>query len=96
MGNPNSIGARAFVVRQDGSTQMHEIRAGGSYLSQSTGAIFLYASEQNPVNSIQIKWPTGEVADIGKSELSDVGELSIDVSDYAGDWKDESLEVLGD
>ena len=81
-GNPTSVGARAAVMRQDGSIQMHEIRAGGSYLSQSVGAIFLYASKQNPITSITVQWPTGEVAEINDSELEEPGELSIDI----GDW----------
>lgn len=81
-GNPTSVGARAMVVRKNGSNQMHEIRAGGSYLSQSVGAIFLYASEQNPITSITVRWPTGEVAEINSSEFEEHGELSIDIGDY--------------
>ena len=35
-GNAASIGARVLVTRLDGSKQLHEVRAGGSYLSQSS------------------------------------------------------------
>ena len=71
-----------MVMHKNGSNQMHEIRAGGSYLSQSVGAIFLYASEQNPITSITVRWPTGEVAEINSSEFEEHGELSIDIGDY--------------
>ena len=81
-GNPTSVGARAMVTRQAGSEQLHEIRAGGSYLSQSVGAAFLYASDQNPITSIKVLWPTGEVGKIDGDQLKATGELSIDI----GDW----------
>lgn len=90
-GNAGSIGAQATVTRQDGSKQLHEVRAGGSYLSQSSGAIFLYASEANPIKKIEVRWPTGEVGTIEEGELEEVGEISID----AGDWA-ELPESLGD
>jgi len=82
-GNSLSVGASVVVTFEDGKKQRHEVRAGGSYLSQSTSAIFLYANKE--LASLEVKWPTGETAVLegaALDELDETGDISIDVTDY--------------
>jgi hypothetical protein len=81
-GNPNSIGATVVVKLKTERLIKHEVRAGGSYLSQSTNAIFLYGAHREKIVSLQIDWPTGESATIDAAELFDSEELQIDIADW--------------
>ena len=59
-GNPTGVGARVRVELTDGSTQTDEVRAGGSYLSQSSSGLFFGISSGNKVRNIKVRWPDGE------------------------------------
>ena len=80
-GNTRSIGATVIVTLEDGTKQRHEVHLGGSYLSQSTNAIFLYTDK---LASLEVTWPTGEKAVLGRSEIDALGdgEIEIDVASY--------------
>ncbi len=59
-GNPTAIGARVQIKTNASSPiQEFEIRAGGSYLSQSSPKLFCVAKNKAPIHSIQIRWPDG-------------------------------------
>ena len=59
-GNPTGVGARVRVELTDGSSQTDEVRAGGSYLSQSSSGLFFGLSVGNKIKNIQVRWPDGE------------------------------------
>ena len=84
-GNSSSVGAMVVATYENGKKQLHEVRAGGSYLSQSTSAIVLYPSAENPLTAVQVGWPTGEKVTLDASqlkELDDGGDIAIDVADF--------------
>jgi hypothetical protein len=58
----NHIGAKVSVNFSDGSIQLHEVSAGGGYLSQSAPVVFIgEGTSQRKVNSIHIRWPDGSI-----------------------------------
>ena len=58
----NHIGAKVSVIFSDGSIQLHEISAGGGYLSQSAPVVFIgEGNSQRKVKSIHIRWPDGSI-----------------------------------
>ena len=67
-GNQNAVGASILVSRK-GDKQRHEIRAGGSYLSQSANQIYLYPGDENPIQTIDITWPSGKRTTLSSNEF---------------------------
>ena len=59
-GNPTGVGSKVSVELTDGSSQTDEVRAGGSYLSQSSSGLFFGLSAGNKVKNIKVRWPDGE------------------------------------
>ena len=58
----NYIGAKVSVNFSDGSIQLHEVSAGGGYLSQSAPVVFIgEGTSQRKVKSIHIRWPDGSI-----------------------------------
>ena len=56
----NHIGAKVSVNFSDNSIQLHEVSAGGGYLSQSAPVVFVgEGTSQRKVKSIHIRWPDG-------------------------------------
>ncbi|QEG23703.1 FG-GAP-like repeat-containing protein [Mariniblastus fucicola] len=91
-GNSRSIGAQVTVTFGDGKIQRHEVRAGGSYLSQSASEIVVYASDENPISTIRVAWPTGEIVELGKEDLANDGEITIDITDATSGQSDDSAK----
>ena len=58
-GNPTAVGARVQVDLTDGSSQADEVRAGGSYLSQSSASLFFGLGTEGTVEQILVRWPDG-------------------------------------
>ena len=57
--NPQAIGARVIMTRQDGTQQVREVTAGSGYLSQSTASLYFgLGTEQGP-KQIDVLWPDG-------------------------------------
>lgn len=57
--NPQAIGARVIMTRQDGPQQVREVTAGSGYLSQSTASLYFgLGTEQGP-KQIDVLWPNG-------------------------------------
>ncbi|MEY4672528.1 MAG: hypothetical protein RL148_312 [Planctomycetota bacterium] len=54
-GNPTAVGARVTARWPDGATSTQELRAGGSWLSQSTAALWFAASPA----TLTVRWPDG-------------------------------------
>lgn len=50
-------GSRLAIQRSDGSRQVLHLHGGGSYLSQSTAALF--AASGDGLESIEVRWPDG-------------------------------------
>jgi hypothetical protein len=58
----NHIGAKVIVNYSDDSIQLHEVSAGGGYLSQSAPVIFIgKGTSKKKVKSIHIRWPDGVI-----------------------------------
>ena len=56
----NHIGTKVSVIFSDGSIQLHEVSAGGGYLSQSAPVVFIgKGNSERKVESIKIRWPDG-------------------------------------
>jgi hypothetical protein len=58
-GNPTAVGARLTLQLTDGSTQTAEVFAGSGYYSQSSPAVFFGYPDNNPPQSLRIRWPSG-------------------------------------
>jgi len=59
-GNPTAVGAKVYLLRDDGSRQSAEVHAGSGYLSQSTPTLFFSTSEKNKATEWLIRWPDGK------------------------------------
>ncbi len=62
-GNPAAVGAMVRLELADGSIQTDEVRAGGSYISQSSPELFFGLVEGVKVKNIRISWPDGVESD---------------------------------
>jgi len=58
LSNRDAVGARVDLERSDGHTIMQEIKAGGSYQSTSTKALF-FGLADSEASSLTIRWPSG-------------------------------------
>lgn len=58
--NRDAVGARVIVKRTDGRQLVQEVKAGGSYQSASTKALF-FGLQYSEVEQIIINWPSGQV-----------------------------------
>ena len=58
--NSAAIGSQLNIDFVDGTQRLYEIRAGGSYLSQSTPTVLLPGKSVNDVKSVRVLWPNGE------------------------------------
>ena len=75
-GNPTCIGTRVTVEFENGSKQTAEVRAGGSYLSQSYGPLIFTAGNRS-VKGLRINWPNGQRSSIPFTESK--GEFEIEM-----------------
>ena len=62
--NRMAIGARV-TVRSGDLVQISEVRAGGSYISQNDPRLHFGLGQQDKINQVEIRWPSG------KSEVLD-------------------------
>ncbi len=60
-GNLDAVGARVTVQLSDGSWRIGEVRAGDSYLSQSSSALF-FGTGREKVNLLMVRWPDGSTS----------------------------------
>ena len=65
----NYIGSKIWVYFRDSSVQLHEVFAGGGYLSQSAPVIFI--GNKKNIKKIIIQWPDGS-----KNEIDDYKRMS--------------------
>ena len=66
----NHIGAKVSVIFSDDSVQLHEVSAGGGYLSQSAPVVFIgKGANQHKVKSIHIRWPDGSIEKLKVDEF---------------------------
>ena len=63
------IGSKIWLHFTDGSVQLHELYAGGGYLSQSAPIIFI--SDNSSIEKIVVQWPDGI-----KNEISDYKNMN--------------------
>ena len=63
-GNLTAIGARLEIATDQGRTLIREVRAGGSYLAQSTARQFVALPTGEFVESITVRGPRGESAEV--------------------------------
>jgi len=61
--NRDAIGARVELERTDGHIIMQEVKAGGSYQSTSTKALF-FGLGNSEAESLIIRWPSGHIQTI--------------------------------
>ncbi len=62
--NRSAVGARV-TVRAGGRTLIKEVKAGVSFLSQGGLELIFGLGEAAGAENVQIRWPTGEVLDLG-------------------------------
>lgn len=74
-GNLDAIGAQVTVTLADGSKQIREVTAGGSYLTQASPSLF-FGSGAQKITKISVRWPGG------KTSVHDVpaGQKSMTIS----------------
>ena len=66
----NHIGSKVSVIFSDGSIQLHEVSAGGGYLSQSAPVVFIgKGNSQRKVKKIHIQWPDGLIKEFKVDEF---------------------------
>ncbi len=58
-GNPTAVGARVTATWPDGRTCVQDVRAGGSWLSQSSSALWFAAGAAR----LTVRWPGGAVTE---------------------------------
>jgi hypothetical protein len=68
-GNVSAIGARVLVELHDGTQQLHEVHAGGGYLSQHAAPITVGLPNQQEISGVTVTWPTTQVTT--RHELAD-------------------------
>ena len=61
-GNPSGIGAKIIARYRDGSIQSVEMTAGSGYYSQPSAAGFFGSPNSNPLQSLEVRWPSGTVS----------------------------------
>jgi hypothetical protein len=57
--NPDAVGSRITAHYADGSVQSAEVTAGSGYYSQSSATCFFGSPDENPLQSIEVRWPSG-------------------------------------
>ncbi|MBT3217354.1 MAG: hypothetical protein HOD97_07090 [Candidatus Marinimicrobia bacterium] len=68
--NHNYVGAKIWVDFSDETIQLHEISAGGGYLSQSAPIVFIGGNNnQRKVDRIRIRWSDGFLKEFKMNEL---------------------------
>lgn len=75
-GNPTAVGARVTLVCGDGTEQVAEISAGGSYLSQSPAVVFFNVPSGQEVKELQVRWPDGRETTHGVSSTEGTLEIA--------------------
>jgi hypothetical protein len=66
--NRLAIGARVKIIAA-GTTQMEEVRSGGSYLSQNDLRLHFGLGRATRIDSLEIRWPSGLVEQIPTGNL---------------------------
>ncbi|MCB1277563.1 VCBS repeat-containing protein [Prosthecobacter sp.] len=61
-GNPTGVGARLEIETSTGRKLMKEVRAGGSYLAQSSATQFVALRKDEFVRNLTVHWPRGPVS----------------------------------
>ena len=69
--NRSAIGARVTVQTGE-TTQIREVRSGGSYQSQSDFRLHFGLGDSVRADSIKVRWPSGKQVDIGSVEANQV------------------------
>ena len=63
-------GSKVSVIFSDDSIQLHEISAGGGYLSQSAPVVFIgEGNSERKVENIKIRWPDGFIKEFKVDEF---------------------------
>ena len=79
-GNSTGIGSRATLVTTSGTRRTAEVRAGESYLSQSTAALSFAISEADPPSHIEVRWPNGSIEKVRLGRIPESRMLAIQKS----------------
>jgi hypothetical protein len=84
--NRSGIGARVTVVAGD-LTQVDEVRSGDSYISQSDLRLHFGLEKRTKVDSIEVRWPSGNVdkiSGIGVNRIITIkeGQGKVDEKEY--------------
>jgi hypothetical protein len=66
--NRLGIGAR-ITVTAGGTTQMDEVRSGGSYLSQSDLRLHFGLSKADEIQKVEVRWPSGQTDTLTKLQV---------------------------
>jgi enediyne biosynthesis protein E4 len=85
--NRSGIGARVTIVSGD-LTQIDEVRSGDSYISQSDLRLHFGLEKRTKIDSIQVRWPSGNVdkiTNVGVNRIITIkeGQGKVDEKEYA-------------
>jgi hypothetical protein len=83
--NRDALGARVVVKRTDGLEILQEVKAGGSYQSSSSKALFIGLDKYEAVE-ITIRWPAGYEQVLRDVSLNQVLNIKEQRSGFAGDF----------
>lgn len=74
--NRQAIGARVELELKDGTRQVAEVYAGGSYLSQSRSDLYFGLGDTGEPRLVRVRWPDGSNSEYIPSKISDVIKIA--------------------
>jgi hypothetical protein len=72
--NRDAIGARV-TLRAGGHEQVQEVRSGGGYMSQSDFRLHFGLGGATQVDSVEIRWPSGQTQRLAKIPINRISEI---------------------
>ncbi|MDY7093025.1 MAG: CRTAC1 family protein [Acidobacteriota bacterium] len=76
-GGRDAIGAKVTLTTADGRRLVEESRSGSSYLSQGDLRVHFGLGDRTAIESLEIRWPEGEIQRLDGTELGDNGIQAI-------------------
>jgi hypothetical protein len=100
--NRSGVGARVYLTTAAG-TQMREVRAGGSYLSQSSIEVEFGLGSQTSIDEVRVRWMCGAEEEFTGCEVDRFYKLvegkgtpdplPAAVASFAAEWTDEGMHL---
>ena len=72
LSNRDAIGARVLVTFSSGKKIMIQKQAGEGFASQNSATLSIGVTENDSVDSLLVRWPSGKESKINKPDISNV------------------------